>query len=70
MANPFRRADRHGAPSVRPKPPESAEAPMPDPMRTYDLPVNRPATPPSAETPMQPPSAPATPPTADKPPTN
>ena len=25
MANPFRRADRHGAPSIRPTPPESAE---------------------------------------------
>ena len=53
MANPFRRADQHGAPSIRPTPPESAEAPMPDPMQigelTRDLPVNRPVAPPSAE---------------------
>ena len=68
MANPFRRADRHGAPSIRPTPPESAETPMPDPTVTQDLPieadraVDRPAAPPSAETPMQPP------PPADKPP--
>ena len=39
MANPFRRADRHGAPSIRPTPPESAEKPMPDPMTgTRELP--------------------------------
>ena len=63
MANPFKRADRHGAPSIRPTPPESAETPMPDPTQTRDLPVNRPLTPPSAETPMEPP-----PPPADKPP--
>ena len=53
MANPFRRADRHGAPSTRPTPPESAETPMPDPTQTSDLPVNRPPTSPSAETPME-----------------
>ena len=51
MANPFRRADRHGAPSIRPTPPESAETPMTDPAQTNDLLVNRPAAPPSAETP-------------------
>ena len=75
MANPFKRADRHGAPSIRPTPPESAETPMPDPMtgtrdlpsETLDLPVNRPAATPSAETPMEPP--PARTPTDDKPPT-
>lgn len=80
MANPFRRADRDGAPSIRPTPPESAETPMPDPTQTReleiehhdlpaetrDLPVDRPAAPPSAETPMEPP--PARPPTTDKPP--
>ena len=73
MANPFQRADRHGAPSIRPTPPESAETPMPTPVETHepqvetrDLPVNRPAPPPSAETPMEPPPAP--PPTTDKPP--
>ena len=73
MANPFRRADRHGAPSIRPTPPESAETPMPDPNvtrdlpgETRDLPVNRPLPPPSAETPMEPP--PAAPPTAKTPP--
>ena len=39
MANPFKRADRHGAPSIRPTPPESAEKPMPDPMTgTRELP--------------------------------
>ena len=37
MANPFRRAHRHGAPSIRPTPPESAETPMPDPTQTSDL---------------------------------
>ena len=66
MANPFKRADRHGAPSIRPTPPESAEKPMPDPMtgtcglpaQTNDLLVNRPAASPSAETPMEPPTAP------------
>ena len=49
MANPFRRADRHGAPSIRPTPPESAETPMQDPIEvgalpaeTRDLPVDRP----------------------------
>ena len=62
MANPFRRANRHGAPSIRPTPPESAETPMPDPTQTSDLPVNRTAVPLSAETPMEPP------PPADKPP--
>ena len=69
MANPFQRADRHGAPSIRPTPPESAETPMPAPFETHeppvetrDLPVDRPAQPPSAETPMEPP------PTTDKPP--
>ena len=67
MANPFRRADRHGAPSIRPTPPESAETPMSDPTQTSDLPVNQPATPASAETPMEPPPAPPTP-TTDKPP--
>ena len=67
MANPFKRADRHGAPSIRPTPPESAETPMPDPTQTSDLPVNRPAAPASAETPMEPPPAPPTP-TTDKPP--
>ena len=61
MANPFKRADRHSAPSIRPTPPESAETPMPDPTQTSDLPVNRPATPPSAETPMEPPTAPPPP---------
>lgn len=74
MANPFRRADRHGAPSIRPTSPESAETPMPDPMignrdlpgETRDLPVNRPVAPPSAETPMEPPPTP--PPSNDKPP--
>ena len=73
MANPFRRADRHGAPSIRPTPPESAETPMPDPNvtrdlpgETRDLPVNRPLPSPSAETPMEPP--PASPPTAKTPP--
>ena len=72
MANPFKRADRHGAPSIRPTPPESAETPMPDPIvtgdlpvETSDLPVDRPAAPPTAETPMEPPPAP---PPADKPP--
>ena len=75
MANPFRRADRHGAPSIRPTPPESAETPMPDPtvtqdlpIETHDLPVNRPEAPPSAETPMEPPPAPPAPPTAKTPP--
>ena len=69
MANPFRRADRHGAPSIRPTPPESAETPMPDPIETpdlpfetrRDLPVDRPAAPPSAETPMEPPPSAETP---------
>ena len=67
IANPFKRADRDGAPSIRPTPPESAETPMPDPTETQDLPleadrtVDRPAAPPSAETPMEPPPA-------DKPP--
>ena len=61
MANPFRRADRHGAPSIRPTPPESAETPMTDPAQTNDLLVNRPAAPPSAETPMEPPPAPPPP---------
>ena len=65
MANPFRRADRHGAPSIRPTPPESAETPMPEPIQS-DLPVNRSVAPPSAETPMEPPPVP--PPTTDKPP--
>ena len=37
MANPFRRAHRHGAPSIRPTPPESAETPMPDPTQTSHL---------------------------------
>ena len=68
MANPFRRADRHGAPSIRSTPPESAETPMPDPTQTRDLPVNQPETPPSAETPMEPQTAPT--PTADKLPAN
>ena len=79
MANPFKRADRDGAPSIRPTPPESAETPMADPMtgtrddqpgETRDLPVNRPLPPPSAETPMEPPPAPppAPPPTAETPP--
>ena len=70
MANPFRRADRHGAPSIRPMPPESAETPMQDPIEagtlpaeTRDLPVDRPVAPPSSETPMEPPP----PPTADPP---
>ena len=64
MANPFKRADRDGAPSIHPTPPESAEKPMPDPAVTQDLPieadraVDRPAAPPSAETPMEPPPAP------------
>ena len=73
MANPFKRADRDGAPSIRPTPPESAETPMPDPTETHEIlvetldqPVNRPAPPPSAETPMEPPPAP--PPTAKTPP--
>ena len=66
MANSFKRADRHGAPSIRPTPLESAETPMPDPTQTSDLPVNRPATPPSAETPMEPQTSP--PPPTDKPP--
>ena len=73
MANPFRRADRHGAPSIRPTPLESAETPMLDPtepheilVETLDQPFNRPAPPPSAETPMEPP--PALPPTAKTPP--
>ena len=67
MANPFKRADRHGAPSIRPTPPESAETPMTDPMiGTRGLPVNRPLAPPSPETPMEPPPAP--PPTAETPP--
>ena len=48
MANPFRRAHRHGAPSIRPTPPESAETPMTDPTQTSNLPVNQPATPPTA----------------------
>ena len=65
MANPFRRADRHGAPSIRPTPPESAETPMQDPIEagtlpaeTRDLPVDRPVAPTSAETPMEPPPKP------------
>ena len=69
MANPFRRADRDGAPSIRPTPPASAETPMPDPtdtheilVETLDQAVNRQAPPPSAETPMKPPPAPTTPP--------
>ena len=73
MANPFRRANQHGAPSIRPTPPESAETPMPDPIEagalpaeTRDLPVEQPVAPPSAETSMEPPPAP--PPTDDKPP--
>ena len=68
MANPFRRADRDGAPSIRPTPPESAETPMPDPsviqevlVETLDQPVDRPVAPPSAETPMEPPPAPPAP---------
>ena len=73
MANPFRRADRHGAPSIRPTPPESAETPMPDPTVTQDLPnevlydrvVDRPVAPPSAETPMEPPPEP--PPSSETP---
>ena len=73
MANPFKRADRHGAPSIRPTPPESAETPMTDPMtgtrdlpgETLDEPVDRTAPPPSAETPMKPPEPP---PTAETPP--
>ena len=39
MANPFKRADRDGAPSIRPTPPESAETPMPDPTETPEIPV-------------------------------
>ena len=67
MANPFKRADRDGAPSIRPTPPESAETPMPDPTMTQDLPLeeDRAAAPPSAETPMEPPPAP--PPTSHQP---
>ena len=72
MANPFRRADRHGAPSIRPTPPESAETPMQDPIEadalpaeTRDLPVDRPVAPPSAETPMEP--SPEPPPSAETP---
>ena len=61
MANPFRRADQHGAPSIRPTPPESAETPMKNPAQTNDLLVNPPAAPPSTKTPMKPPPA-------DKPP--
>ena len=75
MANPFKRADRDGAPSIRPTPPKSAEAPMPDPTVTQDLPieadraVHRPVAPTSAETPMEPPSAPPVPPpTSETPP--
>ena len=67
MANPFKRADRDGAPLIRPTPPESAETPMPDPTQTSDLPVNWTEAPPSAEMPMEPPPAPPTP-TTDKPP--
>ena len=61
MANPFKRADRDGAPSIRPTPPESAETPMLDPTVPQDLPieedraVDRPAAPASAETSMEPP---------------
>ena len=72
MANPFRRADRHGAPSIRPTPPESAETPMQDPIEagalpaeTRDLPVDRPVAPPSAETPVEPPPEP--PPSSETP---
>ena len=72
MANPFKKADRDGAPSIRPTPPESAETPMPDPtvthevlVETFDQPVNRPAPPPSTETPMGPSPAP---PSAETPP--
>ena len=49
MANPFKRTDRHGAPSIRRTPPESAETQMPDPIETSDLPDNRPLVPPSAD---------------------
>ena len=58
MANPFRRADRHGAPSIRPTPPESAERPMPGPGETIEGAGNRVGAPPSAERPMGPPPAP------------
>ena len=57
MANPFQRADRHGAPSIRPTPPESAETPMPEPVGgSEEFSVNRPGAPLSAETPMVDPS--------------
>ena len=57
MANPFQRADRHGAPSIRPTPPESAETPMPEPVEGRgQFSVNRPESPLSAETPMVDPS--------------
>ena len=46
MANPFRRADRDGAPSIRPTSPESAETPMPDASELVELAVGRVEAPP------------------------
>ena len=60
MANPFRRADRHGAPSIRPTAPESAETPMSEPVEGIgEFSVNRPVVPLNAEMPMEPPHGPA-----------
>ena len=35
MTNPFNRADKHGAPDMRPTPPPSAETPMEPPPGLY-----------------------------------
>ena len=50
LTNPFRRADKHGAPDMRPTAPASAEMPMP-------VPVNQMITLPSAEVPAEPPKS-------------
>ena len=48
LTNPFKRADKHGAPDIRPTAPASAEMPM-------QPPVNQTITLPSAEVPAEPP---------------
>ena len=50
LTNPFRRADKHGAPDMRVTAPASAEMPMMHPGRG-----NRPITLPSATVPAEPP---------------
>ena len=63
MKNPLHKLGQyHGAPSLIPDAPPSAEKPMSQPKHfpeTRDIPVNKPATPPSAETLMQAPGKPA-----------